>query len=66
MEYKGRYLVYIRTKTIHDTLNCVPRCKLNMMQQENALFYNTLQEALEYPNKITPRTKKCKFCLKEK
>ena len=65
MEYKKRYLVNIRTKNIHDTLNIKPRCKVNMMKQDNALFYDTLQEALEYPNKITPKTSKCKFCFNE-
>lgn len=64
MEYKGRYLVNIRTKRIHDVSVNNPRCKLNLMQQENAVFYDNLEDALNYPNKITPRTEKCKFCLK--
>lgn len=64
MEYNGRYLVNIRTKTIHDTLNSSNRCKLNIMQQKNAIFFNDLKDAENYPNKITPRTSKCKFCLK--
>ena len=64
MGNKGRYLVNIRTKAIHDTWNSTDRCKLNIMQQDNALFCDTLQQALEYPNKITPRTRKCKFCFK--
>ena len=63
MKYKKRYLVNIRTKIIHDTLNIKPRCKVNMMKQDNALFCDTLQEALEYPNKITPKTSKCPFCF---
>lgn len=64
MKYKGRFLVNVNSKVIHDTWNKTPRCKLDIMQQKNALFYDTLQEALEYPNKITPRTVKCKFCHK--
>lgn len=63
MEYKGRYLVNIRTYTIHDTLNRKKGCKLDMMHQSNALFCDTIQEAEEYPNKITPKTKRCKYCL---
>ena len=65
MDYKKRYLVNVRTKTIHDTLNATPRCKLKLMQQENAWFCDTLEEALNYPNKVTPRTKKCKFCIND-
>lgn len=64
MEYKGRYLVNVNTKKIHDTLKTSPRCKLNMMQQENAVFFDHLEDAENYPNKITPRTSKCTFCLK--
>lgn len=65
MDYKSRYLINIRTKTIHDVTKATPRCKLNMMQQENAWFCDTLEVALNYPNKVTPRTKKCKFCFNE-
>lgn len=64
MEYKKQYLVNVKTKTIHDTLNSRAGCKLNMMQQENAFFCDTLEEALNYPNKLTPRGKPCKFCIK--
>ena len=64
MEYKKRYLVNIRTKTIHDIPNATPRCKLEQMQQKNAWFCDTLQEALNYPNAITPKTDTCKFCIK--
>lgn len=65
MEYKGRYLVNIRTKRIHDVLNAKKACKLHMMQQVNAMFFDTLEDAENYPNKITPRTVKCKYCIKE-
>ena len=66
MEYKGRYLVNIRTHRIHDVLNRTKRCKLDEMQQVNAVFFDTLKEAENYPNEIAPQTVKCKFCLKEK
>lgn len=64
VEYKGRYLVNIRTKRIHDVSVNKPQCKLSLMQQENAVFYDNLEDALNYPNKITPRAEKCKFCFK--
>ena len=64
MKYKERYLVNIKTRKINDTLNVNPRCKLNIMQQENAMFFTHLEDAENYPNKITPRTSKCKFCFK--
>jgi len=66
MEYKGRYLVNTNTKKIHDILNRTPRCKLDLMQQSNAVFFDVLEDALNYPNKITPKTEKCRFCLKNK
>lgn len=66
MEYKGRYLVNTRTYTFHDILNATKRCKLDLMQQSNAWFCDTKEEAETYPNKITPRTKPCTFCVKRK
>lgn len=65
MEYKGRYLVNVRTKRIHDVLNRKRGCKLDMMQQENAVFFDKLSDAENYPNPMTPRAQKCKFCFKE-
>ena len=56
MEFRKRFLVNVKTKAIHDVLNATHGCKLNMMQQENALFCDSLEEALNYPNKVTPRT----------
>ena len=35
MEYKKRYLVNIRTKNIHDTLNIKPICKVNIFKIPN-------------------------------
>lgn len=64
MEYKGRYLVNIRTCRIHDVLNRTKRCKLDTMQQVNAVFFDTLEEAEKHPNELAPLTRKCKFCLK--
>lgn len=66
MEYKGRYLVNTNTKRIHDTLNRTKRCKLDCMQQVNAVFFDTLEEAENYPNEISPQTVKCKFCFGRK
>jgi len=64
VEYKGRYLVNVRTCRIHDVFNRTKRCKLDAMQQVNAVFFDTLEEAEKYPNEIAPRTVKCKFCFK--
>ena len=51
MEYKGRYLVNVRTCRIHDVLNRTKRCKLDAMQQVNAVFFDTLEEAAIAHNK---------------
>lgn len=66
MEYRGKYLVNARTHRIHDVLNRTKQCKLDTMQQVNAVFFNTLEEAEKYPNEIASRTVKCKFCFKDK
>jgi len=63
IEYKGRYIVNMRTYKIHDTCNTKKGCKLNKMQQSNAVFYNKLCEAKNYPNEITPKTETCKYCF---
>ena len=65
MEYKGQYIVNINSKRIHDVLHSTKRCKLSIMQQDNAVFFDNLDDALNYPNKMTPRTSKCQFCFKE-
>ena len=31
---------------------------------KNIGTFDTLEEALNYPNKLTPRGKPCKFCIK--
>lgn len=65
MEYKKRYLVNITSKNIHDTENIQKECQIGRIKESNALFYDTLQEALEYPNKDNPKTSKCKFCFND-
>lgn len=65
MEYEKRYLVNINSKNIHDTENIQKGCQIGRMKESNALFCDTLQEALEYPNKDNPKTGKCKFCFND-
>lgn len=60
MEFKKRYLVNVNTKNIHDTENIQKGCHINRMKDSNAMFFDTLQEASEYP-----KTSKCKYCFND-
>lgn len=65
MEFEKRYLVNISTKNLHDTKNIKKGCQFSRMKESNALFYDTLEEALEYPNRDNPKTSKCKYCFND-
>lgn len=58
-----RYVLNIKTLKIHDTQNATKRCKLSMMKKENQQFYDTLEDALAYPNAESPKSSKCAFCI---
>lgn len=63
MEYKKRYLVNINSKNVHNTENSQKGCQIGRMKESNALFYDTLQEELEYPNKDNLKPVNVNFVL---
>lgn len=62
---KKRYLLNTNSKKIHDIKSGDGRCKIQSMREEYKVYFDTLEEALEYPSKENPIAQKCSFCIKE-
>ena len=63
MEMK-KYLMNINSKKIHLSASTDGRCKIKEMREEYKVYFDTLQDAIDYPNKKNTLAKKCMFCLK--
>lgn len=61
---KKKYLLNTNSKKIHLTASTDGRCKIKEMREEYKVYFDTLPEALEYPNEKNRLAKKCSFCLK--
>lgn len=60
----SRYLLNLNSRTIHDT-NCTDgRCKLKNIRPENKKFFETFEEAWNFPDQNNHINKKCSFCIK--
>ena len=59
-----KYLLNINSKRIHLSDSSDGRCKISEMREEYKVYFDTLQEAMNYPNKKNTLAKKCIFCLK--
>ena len=62
-ETQKRYVLNTNSKKIHDTLNADGRCKLSSMKPECKTTFDTLEEALAWPNSEHPLARKCRFCI---
>ncbi len=62
---KKRYVLNVNSKTVHDTRNCDGRCRLNLMREENKIYFDTLEEALSYLKTEKCIVKKCSFCIEK-
>lgn len=60
-----RILLNTNSKKIHFAISQDQRCKINSMRDEYKVYFDTLDEALAYPNKEKPLAKKCSFCFRE-
>lgn len=58
-----RYLLNINSGKIHDCSKRDGRCKINQIREENKKYFETLEEAMEYPDKESRIGRKCTFCL---
>jgi len=61
-----KYLLNTNSKKIHLSESNDGRCKIKTMRTEYKVYFDTLEEALSYPNADNPLGKKCCFCLKNK
>lgn len=63
MEIK-KYLLNTNSKKIHLSESQDGRCKIKEMREEYKIYFDALQEAMEYPSKKNSLAKKCAICLK--
>jgi len=62
-----KYLLNTNSKRIHLANSKDGRCRINLMREEHKVYFETLQEAKNYPTKDTPLAKGCCcFCLSGK
>ena len=61
---KKKYFVNTNRGTIHLTNSKDGRCKIKMITEEQRAYYDTLEEALQFPNSDNPKSKPCTFCLR--
>ena len=66
MEGSKIYLLNLNSKKIHFANSCDGRCKIKGMREEYKVYFDTLEEALIYPNKNKPLAKRCSFCFRDK
>lgn len=60
---KLRYLLNINSRTVHDLQHADGRCRLKLIAEENAVRFNTVEEAMRYLPKGRKECKKCTFCF---
>lgn len=58
-----RFLLNTNSKKIHDLQNCTGQCRISLMREEYKHYFDTLEEACNYPNAEAPLAKRCKFCI---
>lgn len=59
-----RYLLNTNSKKIHDLRNVKGNCKIKVMKKEYIQYFDSLEEALNYPSSEHPLAQKCSFCFK--
>ena len=63
MAHQGRYVLNTNSKKIHDTSKKDKRCKLNLMKPECVKYFDSIEDAMKFPNSSTPLAKPCRFCI---
>ena len=59
-----KYLLNVNSKKIHLSESTDGRCKIAEMREEYKVYFDSLEEAVVYPNHKNALAKKCAFCLK--
>ncbi len=60
-----RYLLNTNSKKIHDLRNAKGNCRIKVMKKEYIQYFDSLEEALNYPSSEHPLAQKCSFCFEK-
>ena len=60
---KKRYLLNTNSKKIHDLENVKGSCRIKIMRKEYMQYFDSLEDALNYPSSEHPLAQKCSFCF---
>ena len=60
-----KYLLNVNSKKIHLSASSDGRCKIAEMREEYKVYFDSLQEAIDYPTNKNALAKKCTFCFKK-
>lgn len=63
---KGRFLLNTNSKKVHDLKYADGRCKIPDMKESFKNYFDTFQEAIEYPDKKHPLAEFCSICKKNR
>lgn len=58
-----KFIGNISTRKLHILQYADGRCKINAMRKENKKEFNSLEEAMSYPDKENPIFTKCGICF---
>ena len=61
-----RYLLNTNSKKIHDLENVKGSCRIKIMRKEYMQYFDSLEDALNYPNSEHPLAQKCSFCFEHR
>lgn len=61
-----KFLLNTNSKKIHLSTSTDGRCQIKNMRDEYKVYFDTLDEALNYPNEKNRLAKTCSFCIKIK
>ena len=65
MESKAMYLLNTNSRKIHLSNSVDGRCKIKSMREEYKKYFNSLDDALNFPSPDSPLAKKCIFCFQK-
>lgn len=61
-----RYILNTNSKRIHDLKYADGRCKIDDMNESYKISFDSLDDALNYPDKDNPLARQCTICIKNK
>lgn len=57
------YLLNTNSKKIHLSKSTDGRCGITKMREEYKVYFDSLEDAISYPNPDKPLAKPCAFCI---